>query len=340
MRTSLFSFDLPAHLIASHPPSERGSSRLMVLDRHTGAVCHDAVQSLPALLKPGTLMVFNDTRVRKARLFATNAANGAKGEFLFLQPSADGGWDCLVDRAKRKRTGQEWLFPSGICGVITGAPAPDRRTLRLVPMPDEGWFERNGHIPLPPYMRRKDEPEDSEHYQTVYAKNTGSAAAPTAGLHFTPALLEALKAAGMELAWLTLTVGLGTFAPMRAEDISTHTMHTEHYDIPEETARAVNAAKAEGRPVLAVGTTAVRALESAWKGARLIPGPGSANLFISPGYSFSVVDVLFTNFHTPRSTLLVLVSAFARREWILGAYGRAIEEGYRFFSYGDAMLIR
>lgn len=312
----------------------------MALDRHTGAVRHDTVQSLPAFLKPGTLMVFNDTRVRKARLFGINVASGAQGEFLFLHPTADGGWECLPNRAKRKMPGQEWLFPEGVRGRIIDAPAPDRRILRLDPMPDEEWFERNGHIPLPPYMHRRDEPEDSERYQTVYARHIGSAAAPTAGLHFTPALLEGLEEAGMELAWITLMVGLGTFSPIRTEDISEHTMHTEEYHVPEGTAQAVNTAKAEGRPVLAVGTTAVRTLESAWSSGRLIPGPGSASLFISPGYSFSAVDALFTNFHTPRSTLLVLVSAFTGRERILSAYEKAVAEGYRFFSYGDAMLIQ
>ena len=320
----------------------RGTSRMMVLDReHADApILHAGVESLPDFLEPGTLMIFNDTRVRKARMFGRNEATGGKGEFLFLNTDGKGLWDCVVDKAKKKRTGQRWVFPGGVIGMIAGAPAPDRRLLELEPLPDESWFEEHGHIPLPPYMKRPDGPEDSKRYQTVYARETGSAAAPTAGLHFTPEIFQRLDAAGIERAWVTLRVGLGTFSPVRTEEIEDHRMHMESYDVPEATSEAHRRARSEGRKILAVGTTAVRTLESSWNGKLLTPGPGETDLFIYPGYVFGAVDQMFTNFHTPNSSLLMLVSAFGGRERILNAYETAVKEGYRFFSYGDAMLIR
>jgi S-adenosylmethionine:tRNA ribosyltransferase-isomerase len=341
MQTSLFSFDLPEELIASEPPAVRGESRLMVLSRSgEKPVEHKTMADLVPLIDPGTLMVFNDTRVRKARIFADNAETGTAGEFLFLERSGAGEWDCIVDRAKRKKIGQVWHFPGGIAGTITAAPAGDRRTVVLVPDPDETWFEEHGHIPLPPYIRRPDNPEDSRRYQTVYARETGSAAAPTAGLHFTEEILQALSGKGVEIAWVTLQVGLGTFSPVRTEHIEDHAMHFERYRVSRETAQMVTNAKKTGRPVLAVGTTAVRTLESAWAGQEAAAGEGSTNMFIYPGYKFKVVDQLFTNFHTPRSSLLMLVSAFCGRENLLEAYKTAVRQRYRFFSYGDAMLIR
>ena len=378
MQTSLFSFNLPEHLIARHPPARRGASRLMVLSRRTAPedAVHTRVDELPRFIRPGTVMVFNDTRVRKSRLFARNIRTGAEGEFLFLQPAGPrgwpderiagpaetlppgppatsqgrppaqpsgppGGWECIVNKAKRKRIGGQWRFPGGVTGTIISAPAGDRRVILLDPPPDERWFETHGRIPLPPYMRRPDEPEDAERYQTVYARHTGSAAAPTAGLHFTPELMDRLTAAGIRIAWVTLQVGLGTFAPVRSELITDHRMHAEVYSIPPATAALVESAKKEGRPVLAVGTTSVRSLEAAWSAGagRLRTGEGSTSLFIHPGRPLNVVDALFTNFHTPRSSLLMLVSAFYGREKLLNAYRIAVENQYRFFSYGDAMLI-
>ena len=313
----------------------------MVLDRRskTNDVIHTRMDQLTRFVEPGTVMVFNDTRVRKARMFARNTETGGRGEFLFLAPTTPGGWECIVDKARKKRIGQQWEFPGGILGTVYRALAEDCMVILLNPPPDESWFEVHGHVPLPPYMRRPDGPEDIERYQTVYAKYPGSAAAPTAGLHFTQRIMEELTGAGVLLAWVTLQVGLGTFAPVRSEIIADHSMHMERYSVPAETASLVEDAKHEGRTVLAVGTTSVRTLEAAWNGTNLESGEGSTDLFIYPGYRFRVVDALFTNFHTPRSSLLILVSAFYERERLLEAYRIAVEEEYRFFSYGDAMLI-
>lgn len=341
MHTSQFSFKLPQHLIACSPPARRGSSRLMLMNREGYPnILHRSVDNLPDLVESGTLMVFNDTRVRKARVYATNSATGGRGEFLFLHPAPGGGWICLSTKLRKKRTGQLWNFPMGIQGCIKQIQENDLLLITLNPEPDESWFEEFGHIPLPPYLQRPDGPEDAERYQTVYARQTGSAAAPTAGLHFTRPLLQSLASGGVEIRWVTLKVGLGTFAPVRARNIADHIMHTEEYSIPAETAVAVEKAKREGRPVLAVGTTSLRTLEAAWQNGHLRSGNSSTDIFIYPGYKFSVVDALFTNFHTPESTLLMLVSAFAGRERILNAYQKAIEMEYRFFSYGDAMLIQ
>ena len=341
MKTSLFSFNLPERLIAQQPPRERGTARLMLLERFTQNPPRDMnMKDLPSLIEPGTVMVFNDTRVRKARFFAVNAETGGRGEFLFINPTAEGEWDCVVDKAKKKRIGQKWIFPGNVTGIISGAPASDRRTIHLEPQPSESWFETHGHIPLPPYMRRPDNAEDSERYQTVYARKTGSAAAPTAGLHFTDSILKALEERDIEILWLTLEVGLGTFAPVRSEEIQDHPMHREKYFVPEDTSLSVAKAKKEGRKILAVGTTAVRTLEASWNGGELEVGEGSTDIFIYPGYEFKVVDQLFTNFHTPNSSLLMLVSAFCGRERILKAYDEAIKKEYRFFSYGDAMFIQ
>ncbi len=313
----------------------------MVVSRNCdpGFVQHETVQNLPGLIPPDTLMVFNDTKVRKARLYAVNADTGGRGEFLFLEQISTSEWDCLVDKAKKKRTGQEWVFPDDVTGRIIRASAENRRILHFdLPLPEE-WFERHGHMPLPPYIRRPDGPNDSRSYQTVYARQVGSAAAPTAGLHFTAEILDALKERGIRSAWINLRVGPGTFAPIRSETILDHTMHTEEYNVPQESALAVNSAKAEGRRILAVGTTSVRTLESAWNGKGIETGHGTTDIFIYPGFKFNVVDSMFTNFHTPGSSLLVLVSAFTGKERILEAYRRAVEEEYRFYSYGDAMLI-
>ncbi len=347
MRTDDFNFDLPEAQIAQYPAERRGESRLFVLDRGDGRRTHSMVKDLASYLEPGTLMVFNDSKVRKARLYGTAADTGAQVEFLLLGPASGGAgvlvststWVAMVSKARRQRIGRSYSFPGGIEGRIIGEKDDEKIVEFSRPIGDD-YLEVAGHIPLPPYIKRGDEGSDSERYQTVYARTTGSAACPTAGLHFTRPILDSIAAAGVDIEWVTLHVGLGTFLPVRVEQIERHKMHEEWYSVPEKTAAAVNAAKREGRKVLAVGTTSLRTLESAWAGDGLKAGAASTSIFIYPGYRFNVVDQLFTNFHTPMSTLLMLVSAFAGREAILDAYAEAVREGYRFFSYGDAMLIR
>lgn len=338
MKTADFSFELPHRLIAQFPPEQRGTDRLMVLDRNTGKRSHHQITDLPGLLPAGSLMVFNNSRVRKARLLAVSQTTGARAEFLLVRRLDSRTWKTLVQRAKRRRPGSRYLFEDGRIGEII-EEAGDYRILRFDPPIDEHWLDRYGHIPLPPYIKRGDTPRDGERYQTVYAEKTGSAAAPTAGLHFTRELLDTLSRQGIELAFLTLHVGLGTFLPVRTENIEDHIMHEEVFGIDEAAAQKIESAKSEGRKIIAVGTTGVRTLESAWQDGRLLRGEGSTSIFIYPGYTFKVIDALFTNFHTPKSTLLMLVSAFAGRELILESYQEAIQEEYRFFSYGDGMLI-
>lgn len=338
MLTTDFSFNLPEELIAQHPAAERGSSRLLVLDRQSGAVSHSSVRELTSFVPAGTVMVFNDSRVRRARLFATTAGGG-KVEVLLLRREGDLLWAALTTRMAKLMPGKRVTLPDGIEAEVIEA-RPDERLFRFSREIDDDYLERNGHLPLPPYIRRADVPADAERYQTVYAREHGSAAAPTAGLHFTPGILDDLRLAGVDIRFVTLHVGLGTFLPVRAGSIEDHRMHFEEYTVPDETANAVNTAKRDGRPVLAVGTTSVRTLESAWTTDGLKSGSGATNIFMYPGYAFKVVDAMFTNFHTPESTLLMLVSAFAGRERILAAYQEAVRERYRFFSYGDAMLIR
>jgi len=341
METTDFSFELPEELIAQFPAAERGADRLLVLDRTSGARTHRMVADLPSLVEPGTLLVFNDSKVRKARVYGTPIGQEGAGEveFLLLDRIGSGRWRAMVKRAKRQKVGRRYAFPAGAEAEIE-AEDGEFRLVRFDRDLGDDWLDEHGHIPLPPYIRREDAPADSSRYQTIYARAVGSAAAPTAGLHFTPAIMDALRAAGAEIAYVTLHVGLGTFLPVRAEKIEDHRMHEEAYTIGEETAAAVEKAKREGRPVLAVGTTSVRTLESAWRDGRLERGSGRTSIFIYPGYRFKVVDRLFTNFHTPASTLLMLVSAFAGRDLILEAYREAVAERYRFFSYGDAMYIR
>lgn len=345
MKTDDFSFDLPEELIAQEPPAQRGESRLLVLERSTGALRHAAMGDIVSLIEPGTLMVFNDSRVRKARLFATALDTGAKVEFLLLRRLGPDTWEAAATKLKKQRPGRSYSLAGGVTAeVLPSLEAGEgeaSRVLRFAPPIDDAWLESHGHIPLPPYIKREDGEPDAERYQTVYSQAIGSAAAPTAGLHFTKDLLSSLEARGVETAFVTLHVGLGTFLPVRSEEIEGHNMHREEYGVPEATVEAVRLAKAEGRPVLAVGTTSVRTLESAWdgEGGSLKAGPGSTRIFMYPGYQFKVVDSLFTNFHTPKSTLLMLVSAFAGREAILAAYAEAVRQRYRFFSYGDAMLI-
>ena len=343
MKTADFSFDLPDELIAQHPSGARGESRLMVLDRHTGRIRHRMIGDLPELVRPGTVMVFNDSRVRKARLVGQMSDGGAMREFLMVRevPSTSAAtWEAMTRRPGRLRIGMAVRFPGDVIGIVT-AHRDSLVHISFETALDEQYFATHGHVPLPPYIRRDDEREDEERYQTVYAREPGSVAAPTAGLHFTQELLDRLESRGIAIEWVRLHVGIGTFLPVRVEDIDTHRMHEETCEVAHEVADRLNEARAAGRTLLAVGTTSVRTLESAWDSDRgcVIGFTGETRLFIRPGYEFRVVDSMFTNFHTPRSTLLMLVSAFAGRERVLAAYEEAVRRRYRFFSYGDAMLI-
>jgi S-adenosylmethionine:tRNA ribosyltransferase-isomerase len=338
VKTSQFSFDLPEDLIAQEPLSDREAARLMVLDRATGATRDATVARLADFIEPGAVVVLNDTRVLKARLFGRRESGGLV-EVVLLERLGPCLWSVLAGRARRLRTGGRVLFDAGLSARVEQSDG-DSRILRFEPELTDEWLEAHGHVPLPPYIKRADTAEDGEQYQTVYARVPGSAAAPTAGLHFTPRLLEELRGRGATLAWVTLHVGLGTFLPIRSDDIENHVMHEEAYSIPALTKAAVDAALGAGRPVLAVGTTVVRTLESAWDGKGLREGDGRTRIYITPEHRFKVVSQLFTNFHTPRSSLLVLVSAFAGRQTILDAYTEAVRKRYRFFSYGDAMLIQ
>jgi S-adenosylmethionine:tRNA ribosyltransferase-isomerase len=355
VKTDDFYFELPEELIAQFPPERRGESRLLVMDRKTGELQHSYARDIAGFVEPGTLMVFNDSRVRKARVYGEAEDTSSKLEFLLLRRRGADLWEASVTKLKRQRPGRRYRFPEGVMAEVvpdesTGRPFDEERDatrlLRFSPAIDEAYLERVGHIPLPPYIKRDDDASDVERYQNVYAKVPGSAACPTAGLHFTDEILASLDAKGVERVFVTLHVGLGTFLPVRSQTVEGHSMHEEEYTISPEVAAAVMKAKAEGRPVLAVGTTSVRTLESAWKeedaegSAGLRVGHGSTRIFIYPGYTYKVVDKLFTNFHTPKSTLLMLVSAFAGRDHIMAAYAEAVRQRYRFFSYGDAMLIR
>lgn len=349
MKRTDFYFDLPPELIAQYPSERRGNDRLMVLGRKGGEVSHRAVSDLPNLIESGTLMVFNNSRVRKARVFGTKESTGREVEFIFLNKIDEAScvWNTLVKNAKKQRAGMRYEFPDSSVGTILENPqneGTEFRTVRFDFALTENWFEKNGHIPLPPYIRRADDAADGERYQNVFADTVGSAACPTAGLHFTNEMLETLERKKIERAFITLHVGLGTFLPVREENIEDHKMHEEIFTVESDAARKINQAKKEGRPILAVGTTSVRTLESAcvaegdaW---RVREGTFATSIFMYPGYKFKIVDQMFTNFHTPESTLIMLVSAFSSRENILNAYKEAVRERYRFFSYGDAMLIK
>ena len=337
MKKSDFYFDLPESLIAQGPSDFRGDDRLLVINRKKRKFYHSKMTDLKSHLPSDSVMVFNDTKVRKARVFAISES-GSNVEFLFLCQKNLLEWQVICSRSRRNRIGKRYYFPDGCEAKIIKEESELKVLLFSKPV-DEKWFEQNGHVPLPPYIKRTDLPEDSERYQTVYAKDNGSVAAPTAGLHFTQEILSGLENHGIKLLFLTLHVGLGTFLPVRTEDIDDHQMHTEKFSIPEITAKEILKAKKEKKMIIGVGTTSVRTLESAWNEDHFERMEGETNIFIKPGYKFKVVDNLFTNLHTPESTLLMLVSAFAGRELILSAYSEAISSGYKFFSYGDAMLI-
>lgn len=335
MLTSDFDYELPPEAIAQEP-APRGESRLLVLDRE-GPERHARVRDLPRLLRPGDLLVLNDTRVIPARLYATRSGGGGgRMEILLIERVAVQEWDALVKPGRRAKPGTVFEFDAGLTAEVIAKDPDGRHRLRFSE-PVEGHLDRLGHVPLPPYIQRPDTDEDRERYQTVYARNPGAVAAPTAGLHFSEDLLREIEAAGIETARVTLHVGIGTFKPVSAERIEEHRMDRERYFVSEEAADAIRRA----RRVVAVGTTVVRTLESAALagGGEVRPGSGATELFITPGFRFQVVDALLTNFHLPRSTLVMLVSAFAGRERVLAAYEEAIREGYRFYSYGDAMFV-
>lgn len=340
MRLAELEYHLPPELIAQEPAAERTAARLLVLDRATGAIRHARVADLPALLRPHDVLVLNDTRVIPARVDGRRPSGG-RLEVLFVRPTPSDAtvWEVLVRGAPR--IGERVHFADAT-GEWAGALGEGRWHVRLaLDEPVADWLDRVGAVPLPPYVRRPDGTRecDRERYQTVYARVPGAVAAPTAGLHLTAPLLDAVAAAGIAVAPLTLHVGPGTFLPIRTDDLGAHTMLAEPYEIPPATVDAIGAACAKDGRVVAVGTTTVRALESATRGGTLTAGPGEATLFIRPGHAFRAVDVLLTNFHLPRSTLLALVAAFAGWERIRAAYAEAVRLGYRFYSFGDAMLL-
>jgi len=341
-----FSFELPDQLIAQHPSDRRGEDRLLVLNRADGSLIDTSFSHIASFLEEGALLVVNNSKVRKARLYATSEG-GAAVEFLFLEELLDGRWSVMCTKAKKQRVGKRYRFTDDRGTIsyeaeIVDSLADGTKILRFDEPIDEQFFEILGHVPLPPYIKRADDAVDISRYQTVYAKKEGSVASPTAGLHFTAETLKAIRERSIDIVPVTLHVGAGTFLPVRAERLEDHHMHTERYEVPQSTGDAVNEAKRSGRPVIAVGTTSVRTLESAWDSEQkaVVSTSGKTNLFIRPPFHFNVVDRLLTNFHTPESTLVVLVSAFATPSQIKGAYDHAVRQAYRFFSYGDAMLIR
>ena len=359
MRLSDFDFELPAELIAQQPLPRRDDSRMMAVERRSGRVRHGEFRRFPEFLRAGEVLVLNDAKVIPAK--AWGMIEGREAEFLFIRETAPGDWDVLCRPAARVKPGLRVRFGPEFEAEVTGYGERGRRALRFGAVDVPARLKETGYAPLPPYIKRKksgpeDRRRDLERYQTVFAARGCAIAAPTAGLHFTPSVLAALQDKGVEVVRVTLEVGLATFQPVRVEDIGEHRMLEERYEISEAAAAAINAAKREGRPVVGVGTTVVRTLESAALAAQagaqgreaapreefqaaVRPGAASTSLFIKPGFEFRVVDRLLTNFHLPRSTLLVLVSAFAGPETILAAYREAIRERYRFFSYGDCMLI-
>lgn len=341
MKTSHYDFDLPDHLIAQHPVEPRDRSRLMVVRRGAGTWEHRTFSDVVDLLSPGDLLVRNNTRVVPARLLGHRAATGGKWEGLFLRDRGDGSWEMLATTRGRAVVGEEIKIEGGLTLTLEEKGENGRWIVR----PGSGenasaLLERHGHIPLPPYIRKgRDDPADRLRYQTVFAKQPGAVAAPTAGLHFTPELLARLEQRGIESAEVTLHVGIGTFRPIEAESIEDHTLHAEWAEIREDVAQECNRTKAGGGKIVAVGTTSARTLETAAVGGDIRPFSGETALYLKPGHLFRGIDGLITNFHLPRSSLLVLVAAFAGFDLMRAAYAEAIRENYRFYSYGDAMMI-
>ena len=344
MNVADFDFDLPDELIAQEPPPSRGGSRLMAIDRASGRIAHLQFNDLPSLLRAGDLLVVNDTKVFPARLIGTRLPGGGAAECFLIRPAAEPDtWIALVHPGQRLREGSRMKF-AGLNGEIVGSHFHVRRTVRL--WTDDGspvreMIDAIGHVPLPPYIKRADAVSDRDRYQTIYARERGSIAAPTAGLHFTPAILEALREQGVDRASITLHVGYGTFQPIRVDSVEAHQMEGEQFEVSRETAAALTTAKREGRRIIAVGTTTTRTLESlaVAPDGTVSPASGETALFIHPGHQFKLVSGLITNFHLPKSSLLMLVSALAGREQILAAYREAVANRYRFYSYGDAMVI-
>jgi S-adenosylmethionine:tRNA ribosyltransferase-isomerase len=365
MLVSDFDFDLPEELIAQEPAADRAGARMLALDRRTGAWRDRVFRDLPSMLRPGDLLVLNDSRVIPARLFAhraglhTQANHHSTGlvQVLLAEQLSEWEWKALVRPGRKVMVGETLEFAARANSGHTGAPGDfavgdlrasvigqgefGERTLRFEPVPDFfGVVERLGHMPLPPYIHREDSAGDRERYQTVYARERGSVAAPTAGLHFTPEILAEIRERGVKITSVTLHVGLGTFKPVRVEQVEDVRLHAERYTISAETAEALNAARREGKRILAAGTTTVRTLEHcALEGTEFTAHSGLTSIFISPGFEFRVVGALLTNFHLPQSTLLMLVSAFAGRDRVRAAYRHAMEAEYRFFSYGDCMFV-
>jgi len=362
LRVSDFNFDLPEELIAQSPPAIRGSSRMLVFDRATGTYEDNFFRNLPEILRPGDLLILNDSRVIPARLYATRAGlhtqpnspdPSGRIEVLLTQQLAENDWSALVRPSRKVQPGERLLFrapneskPLLEAEILTAGEFGER-TLRFAPTPDfRAILNKIGHMPLPPYIHRDDNPEDRDRYQTVFSQQLGSAAAPTAGLHFTPEILAQLNENGVQIETITLHVGLGTFQPVHVENLEDIHLHAEHYTLPAVTAKALNTALRTGNRIIAAGTTTTRTLEHCAEiaqGEPLTPHSGQTSIFLSPGHKFQIVCGLLTNFHLPQSTLLMLVSAFAGRELgrekVLAAYAHAVQQKYRFFSYGDCMLL-
>ncbi|GFO56334.1 S-adenosylmethionine:tRNA ribosyltransferase-isomerase [Geomonas sp. Red276] len=340
MLLSDFDYQLPPELIAQHPAERRDASRVMTVDRGNGALGETSVPGIASLFRPGDVLVLNDTRVIPARLLGKKESGGAVEIFLVRRLNGEGElWSCLMKASKTPGPGCRVLLPGDVTATVTAREDGEWRVLFEGAEDFMGWLEGAGSMPLPPYIKRSPEGEDRERYQTVFAREKGAVAAPTAGLHFTPELLDAIRARGVEIAPLTLHVGLGTFMPVRVEDLSRHSMHREIYRIPQSTVDAIASCKAAGGRVVALGTTSLRALEHAAATGEIKAGEREADLFILPGYSFKAVDALITNFHLPKSTLFMLVCAFGGQETMTAAYREAVKRRFRFFSYGDAMFI-
>ena len=340
MKTSDFYYDLPQELIAQTPVEPRNSSRLMILHKDSGELEHRIFKDLPEYLRPGDCLILNDTRVIPARIYGVKEETGAVVEFLLLTQKENNVWECLCKPGKRAKVGTRFNFGEGkLYGTVIERQEDGNR---LVQFDCQGniyaVLDQIGQMPLPPYIKEK--LQDKERYQTVYSRELGSAAAPTAGLHFTPQMLKDIQAMGVNIGYVTLHVGLGTFRPVKVEDVTKHKMHTEHYHMPAETAELINRTKANGGRVIAVGTTSCRTIESvATKNGCICEDDDNTSIFIYPGYEFKCMDALITNFHLPESTLIMLVSAFAGFDHIMHAYNTAVAEKYRFFSFGDAMFI-
>lgn len=343
MFLSDFHYDLPPELIAQAPAERRDGSRMMLLDRHSGAVRHHQFVDLPDLLKGNELLIYNDTRVFPARIWA-HKASGGRVELLVLRFLDDTRVEAMTRTSKPLRAGLSLTTVRTAVPLLVAEVPRNGRAILQFPAPGaRHWVHQEGVTPLPPYIHRseaEDRPLDQERYQTVFAREEGSVAAPTAGLHFTQEVLDRLAAKGIQRVPVTLHVGPGTFEPVRCNDVTHHRMEGEYFEVPEATAEAVRKAKAEGRPVITVGTTTTRCVETASASGSLMAGPGYSEIFIYPGYQFRTIDGLLTNFHLPESTLMMLVSALAGRDSILAAYRNAVENRYRFYSYGDCMLIR